>query len=80
MLLSNNNNKAMRLFLITVLITTVASMTILSEVGFADAKKSCATKKWSSCKGTKGWYTHHGNHHCYKGEKDCYLKNKSHYH
>ncbi len=38
----------------------------------ASAKKSCAAKKWSHCKGTKGYYTKHGHHHCFKGEsKDC---------
>jgi hypothetical protein len=37
----------------------------------ASAQKSCKAKKWSHCKGDKGWYTEHGHHHCYKGEDDC---------
>lgn len=81
MLLSNNNNsKSVRLFLITVLITSMTATTILSNMNITavHAQKSCEEKKWSDCKGTKGWYTHHGNHHCFKGEKDCY--NKEHYH
>ena len=23
------------------------------------------------CKGTKGYYTKHGHHHCYEGSRDC---------
>jgi hypothetical protein len=38
--------------------------------------KSCKAKKYSHCHGTKGYYTKHGHHHCFKGEsKDCYKDN-----
>ena len=37
----------------------------------ASAKKSCAAKKYSHCKGDKGYYTEKGHHHCYKEEKGC---------
>jgi len=29
------------------------------------------------CKGTKGYYTEVGHHHCWKGTEDCYTKNES---
>jgi hypothetical protein len=25
----------------------------------------------SGCKGTKGYYTENGHHHCFEGSKDC---------
>lgn len=65
-----------KIVLITLLVVSVTSFSIVTNS--VDAKKSCEEKKWSDCKGDKGWYTHHGNHHCFKGEKDCYLKNGHH--
>jgi len=38
----------------------------------ASAQKSCKSKKFSHCKGTKGYYNKNGHHHCFEGEsKDC---------
>lgn len=37
----------------------------------ASAKKSCESKKYSHCKGDKGWYTKKGHHHCFKSENGC---------
>jgi hypothetical protein len=50
----------------------LAAATIFASPDDASAKQSCESKKWSNCKGDKGYYTEKGHHHCYKDlDKQC---------
>ena len=62
-----------------VAVITGATVTALSAVQGAqevDAKqKSCASQKFSHCKGTPHYYIKGTHHHCVKGvDKNCYKK------
>lgn len=73
-----NSKQTISLMAIAVVAVIMIGATIITSPGDASAQKSCAAKKFSHCKGTKGWYTVHGHHHCFKGNKGC--KNTGHYH
>ncbi|MGN6709840.1 MAG: hypothetical protein ACTHKF_10900 [Candidatus Nitrosocosmicus sp.] len=67
-----NSKQSIAITAIAVIAFLMIGATTFASPDDALAKKSCAKKKWSHCKGTKGWYTKHGHHHCFKGEsKDC---------
>ena len=41
----------------------IISATTIAGTNDASAKKLCESKKWSHCKGDKGYYTKKGHHH-----------------
>jgi hypothetical protein len=50
----------------------VVAATTLASPNDASAKQSCESKKFSHCKGDKGYYTEKGHHHCFKDlDKGC---------
>jgi len=64
----------------SIMAVAVIAFGLISATTFASpddaSAKSCASKKWSHCKGDKGFYTEKGHHHCYKdGDKDCHKYN-----
>lgn len=57
---------------IAIIALGIIAASTLAGTDNASAKKSCASQKYSHCKGTKGYYTQNGHHHCFEGEsKDC---------
>ena len=67
-----NSKQSLSMLAIAIVAFIMIGATTIASPDDASAQKSCKAKKWSHCKGTKGWYTIHGHHHCYKGEsKDC---------
>lgn len=74
----NQKKLAITTTVIALLVISLSASFILTDEVFA--KKSCESKSWSHCKGTKGWYTEKGHHHCFKGNKGCVKENGSHNH
>lgn len=67
-----NSKQSLAIMAIAVIAFVMIGATTIAGPDDASAKKSCASKKWSNCKGDHHWYTIHGHHHCFKGEsKDC---------
>ena len=66
-----NSKQSLSLMAIAIIAFVMIGATTIASPDDASAQKSCAAKKWSHCKGDHHWYTKHGHHHCYKGEKDC---------
>jgi hypothetical protein len=67
-----NSKQSLSLMAIAIIAFGMIAATTFASPDDASAQKSCKSKKWSHCKGTRGYYTIHGHHHCYKGEsKDC---------
>lgn len=71
----NTRNVAILTFAVAIIAvitgSTVSTLSDMNAVAQADAKKSCAAKKFSNCKGDKGWYIKGTHHHCFKSEKNC---------
>ena len=63
-----NSKQSISLMAIAIIAFGIVVATTLTGAYDASAKKSCASKKWSHCKGTKGYYTKNGHHHCFKGK------------
>ncbi len=65
-----NSKTTIALFVIA--ITAIGMITAVSIMGsedaFAKKGKSCSHH---GCKGTKGYYTTKGHHHCFKGSSGC---------
>jgi hypothetical protein len=58
---------------LTIVVISLVAFGLIAAATFAgtdeaSAKKSCKSKKWSHCKGDKGYYTVNGHHHCYESE------------
>jgi hypothetical protein len=58
----------------------IISATTIAGSDEASARKSYQSKKWSHCKGDKGWHIRKGHHHCFNGEKGCVNTKKHNYH
>jgi hypothetical protein len=69
-----NSKTTISIMVMAVTAFAMIAMPIILETGNAFAK-DCPQH---GCKGTKGYYTEKGHHHCYKGTKDCV--NSKHYH
>ena len=60
------------LFVIAIAAFGLIAASIILDSHDASAKKSCASVKYSHCKGTKGYYTTNGHHHCFENvDKNC---------
>ena len=71
-----NSKQSISLMAIAIIAFGIIAAATISGADDASAQKSCKAKKYSHCHGTKGYYTKHGHHHCFKGEsKDCYKDN-----
>jgi hypothetical protein len=60
-----NNTKLLTILLLVTCVVTAASAIVEHQLAHA---KFCDP---SGCKGTKGYYTREGHHHCFKGTKGC---------
>ena len=70
-----NSKQSLSLMAIAIIAFGIIAAATIANPDDASAK-SCKSKGYSHCKGTKGYYTKNGHHHCFKGEsKDCYKDN-----
>jgi hypothetical protein len=70
-----NSKTTISIMVMAITAFAMVAMPIILETDHAFAYKKCNPH---GCKGTKGYYTVKGHHHCYEGSPGC--KRTGHYH